>query len=458
MDSAQLHYREALAYLFSTVRYDGRGQKYLNPERSQERMREILARLGNPHRQFRSLHIAGTKGKGSTSAYAESILRHLGYRTGLFTSPHLHTFRERIRVDGQLIGQESLAQLVDRLRPHFDAIPDLSVFDKITALAFQHFADVGVEWGVIEVGLGGRLDSTNVLLPEVCGITRISKDHMNVLGNTLSLIAGEKAGIIKEGVPVYVSPQLKNPRQVIAETATARHAPIHWVEPLRNCPIPLTGRHQQINAAISWGMVADLAERGLLPHYDLNRAAAGLAATRWPGRFELLPGADTIQPPLLVDCAHNVDSINILLTTLRQSYARRPITFVFGANRDKRMLPMVARLLTLSPRLVLVQSRHVKALSTAEILHELQPLIVERARTETPLQIRVASSMSESVQLAAEMTPPDGLLVGTGSVFVTAELREAWDQLHPGVFPPDDWVHYAVDEPDLNVTITSQPR
>jgi dihydrofolate synthase/folylpolyglutamate synthase len=457
VDPALVHYREALAYLFSTVRYDGRGQKYLHPERSQERMREILARLGNPHRQFKSLHIAGTKGKGSTSAYAESILRHLGYRTGLFTSPHLHTFRERMRVDGQLIGQESLARLVDRLRPHFDAIPDLSVFDKITALAFQHFADVGVEWGVIEVGLGGRLDSTNVLLPEVCGITRISKDHMNVLGNTLALIAGEKAGIIKEGVPVYVSPQLKNPRRVIAETAAARQAPLHWVEPLRGHSIPLVGRHQQINAAVAWGMVTDLAERGLLPHYSVDLAAAGLAATRWPGRFELLPGADSIQP-LLVDCAHNVDSINILLITLRQSFAQRPITFIFGANRDKRMLPMVSRLLTLSSRLVLVQSRHAKALSTAEILGELQPLIDERAGTETPLQIRIASSMEESVQLTAEMTPPGGLLVGTGSVFVTAELREAWDRLHPGLFPPDDWVHHAADEPDLNVPLAGRPR
>jgi dihydrofolate synthase / folylpolyglutamate synthase len=457
VDSALVDYQEALAYLFSSVRYDGRGQKYANPERGQERMREILARLGNPHRQFKALHITGTKGKGSTSAYAESILRHLGYRTGLFTSPHLHTFRERIRVDGQLIGQSALAQLVARLRPHFEAIPDLSVFDKITALAFQHFADVGVEWGVIEVGLGGRLDSTNVLLPEVCGITRISKDHMHVLGDTLALIAGEKAGIIKPDVPVYVSPQLKNPHRVIRETAAARHAPLHWVEPLREFSIPLIGRHQQINAAVAWGMVADLAERGRLPHYDVEQAAAGLAATRWPGRFELLPGASAIQPPLLVDCAHNVDSISILLTTLRQHYAGRPITFIFGANRDKRMLPMVERLLAVSPHLVLVQSRHVKALSTGEILQELQPLIAERAHTENSLQVCVASTMAESVQLAAEMKPDD-LLVGTGSVFVVAELREAWNDLHPGVFPPEDWVHYAADEPDLNVPMAGPPR
>jgi dihydrofolate synthase/folylpolyglutamate synthase len=455
-DATLSAYQEALAYLFTPGQSSERGQKYAHPERSQQRMREILDRLGNPHQRYKSIHITGTKGKGSTSAYTESILRHLGYRTGLFTSPHLHTFRERVRIDGQLIGPDQLADLIGRLRPHFDAIPDLSIFDKITALAFQHFAEAGVDWAVVEVGLGGRLDSTNVLLPEVCGITRISKDHMHVLGDTLAQIAGEKAGIIKTGVPVFVSPQLPNPRTVLAATAAARQAPLHQVEPLKTLPIPLAGRHQQINAAIAWQMVADLAARGRLPRYDEAAAAAGLAATWWPGRFELLPGAESIQPPLLVDCAHNVDSINILLTTLRQCYGRRPVTFIFGANRDKRMLPMVQRLLTASPRLVLVQSRHVKALPTAAILDELAPLVAARAHTEKALQLQAASSMVEAIAVASALTPPAGLVVGTGSVFVAAELREAWNQVHPGVFPPEDWVHQTVGEPDLNIPLAGR--
>ncbi|MEZ4635534.1 MAG: folylpolyglutamate synthase/dihydrofolate synthase family protein [Caldilineaceae bacterium] len=440
-------YRDALLYLFSTARYDGRGQKYLHPERSQARMREILERLGNPQQRFQAIHITGTKGKGSTSAYAESILRHLGYRTGLFTSPHLHTFRERVRIDGQLMTKEELPALIERLRPHFEEIPDLSVFDKITALAFQHFADAGVDWAVVEVGLGGRLDSTNVLMPRVCGITRISKDHMHVLGDTLAEIAYEKAGIIKPGVPVFVSPQRSEPHRVLAETAAARHAPIHWVAPLRTPPAPLFGRHQQINAAVAWRMIEDLAQRGELPHYDEDKAAAGLAATWWPGRFELLPDAGTT--PLLVDCAHNVDSINILCTILRQKYRNRPVTFIFGANRDKRMRPMVEHLLDVSPRLVLVQSRHAKALSTQEILREIQPWLAKHdPRASVILE---AASMTEAVTVATSITPPDGLLVGTGSVFVTAELREAWNVLHPNAFPPTDWVHQAADEPDLNV-------
>ncbi len=179
-----------------------------------------------------------------------------------------------MRVNGQLIGRDELAALMTRLRPHFEAIPDLSIFDKITALAFQYFADRGVDWAVIEVGLGGRLDSTNVIQPAACGITRISKDHMNILGDTLKKIAFEKAGIIKEGVPVFVAPQHPSAAAVLTSIAAERHAPLHKVEPLTGVPIPLVGRHQQINAAISWGMVQSVARRGLL-QFDHERAACG---------------------------------------------------------------------------------------------------------------------------------------------------------------------------------------
>ena len=191
-----------------------------------------------------------------------------------------------------------------------------------------------------------------------------------------------------------------------------------------------------------------------LPHYNEADAAAGLAATWWPGRFELLP--DVGRHPLLVDCAHNVDSINILLTALRQAYGARPFTFIFGAGRDKRMRPMVERLLSVSPRLVLVQSRHAKALSTADIRQELQPWIDKHAQAEPVVQVLSAGSMLEAVRLAMQITPADGLLVGTGSVFVTAELREAWDHLYPGAFPAADWVHEAAGEPDLNVPMQAR--
>ena len=180
-----LTYEEAIGILFHDARFDGRAPRSNDPEGRLERMRTVLAALGNPQERFRTVHVTGTKGKGSTSAYTESILRHLGYRTGLFTSPHLHSFRERIRVDGKLISQETCAGLIERALPHLETVPDLTVFGRITVIAFLCFAEAGVDWAVVEVGVGGRLDSTNVVQPAVCGITHVSMDHMHMLGDTL---------------------------------------------------------------------------------------------------------------------------------------------------------------------------------------------------------------------------------------------------------------------------------
>ena len=442
-----LSYEESLAWIFRDVRFTGRGRKYDNPERSLARMREVLEHLGNPQQRFQSLHITGTKGKGSTSAYGESILRHLGHRTGLFTSPHLHSFRERIRVNGELISRDDLACLISRVRPAMDAVEDLSVFDRITALAFQYFADAGVEFAVIEVGLGGRLDSTNVLLPAVCAITRISIDHAHILGDTIAKIAHEKAGIIKAGVPIFSAPQLDEAAQVLADRAAVLAAPLCVVEPLHWDSVPLVGEHQQVNAALSWAMVTNLAQRGLV-RADRAAGEQGLAATRWPGRFEMLPPADDAPFPLLVDCAHNVDSVTLLLATLAQFHPDRPITFIFGANRDKELQPEMELILGYTPRVVLVQSQHPKATPLDELAAQFAQIVSQRTDAGV-VQVVTAPSMTEAVVAASALTPAGGLLVGSGSVFVAAELREAWNTLHPGVFPADDWVHAAAWEPVL---------
>lgn len=447
-----LSYEESLAWIFRDVRFTGRGRKYDNPERSLARMREVLERLGNPQQHFQAVHITGTKGKGSTSAYSESILRHLGYRTGLFTSPHLHTFRERIRVNGQLISRDELAALVSRVREKMEAVEDLGVFDRITALAFQHFADSGVEFAVVEVGLGGRLDSTNVLSPAVCAITRISMDHMHVLGDTIEKIAWEKAGIIKAGVPIFSAPQQDEAAAVLAERAETLGAPYQVVEPLQNDAVPLVGSHQQVNAALAWAMTASLAEQGLI-RADWPTVEQGLAETRWPGRFEMLPDAADAPFPLLVDCAHNVDSVTLLLATLEQFYPDRPITFIFGANRDKELGPEMELILGYTNRVVLVQSQHPKATPLADLFAQFAQIVARREDIGDvqvgDVQVIAAASMAEAIALAGEMTPPGGLLVGSGSVFVAADLREVWNRLHPGAFPVDDWVHAAAGEPVL---------
>lgn len=461
-NSERFSYEESLAWIFRDVRFTGRGRKYDNPERSLARMREILEHLGNPQQRFQAVHITGTKGKGSTSAYAESILRHLGYRTGLFTSPHLHTFRERIRVNGQLISRDELAALVSRVREKMEAVEDLGVFDRITALAFQHFADSGVEFAVVEVGLGGRLDSTNVLLPAVCAITRISMDHMHVLGDTIEKIAWEKAGIIKAGVPIFSAPQQDEAGAVLSARAAELAAPYRVVQPLQNDAVPLVGSHQQVNAALAWAMADNLAERGLI-QADWAAVEQGLAATRWPGRFEMLPDAADAPFPMLVDCAHNVDSVTLLLATLEQFYPGRPITFIFGANRDKELGPEMELILGYTKRVVLVQSQHPKATPLADLSARFAEIVAAAQREDTgDVQVVAAPSMAEAIALAGEMTPPGGLLVGSGSVFVAADLREAWNRLHPGAFPADDWVHAAAGEPVLvppkpAVRSTAQP-
>ena len=201
-------YQDTLDYIFGYVNYEKQVRyPYDAVTFNLSRMEEVLERLGRPQDRFQCVHIAGTKGKGSTSVMVESVLRSAGYRTGIYTSPHLHTFRERIRLGSGLMTKADLVALLDRCKPAIEAVPEITAFEVMTALAFQYFAENGVEWAVLEVGLGGRLDATNVVHPAVCAITSLSYDHVELLGHTLSLIAFEKAGIIKPGVPVVSAPQ-----------------------------------------------------------------------------------------------------------------------------------------------------------------------------------------------------------------------------------------------------------
>ena len=439
----RLTYEEAIGILFHDARFDGRAARSKDPESRLERMRSVLAALDDPQERFRIVHVTGTKGKGSTSAYTESILRHLGYRTGLFTSPHLHTFRERMRVDGQLISQEQCAELIRRALPYLEATPDLTVFGRITVIAFLYFAEAGVDWAVVEVGIGGRLDSTNIVLPEVCGITHISKDHMHILGDSLEEIAAEKAGIIKRRTPVISAPQNPRAKDVLRRVAGDREAPLSEVRHYRRARLPLVGEHQQINAGIAYEMVREL-HRADLVRWDDQLVDSGLVQTRWPCRIEWLPRPAAGGMPLVVDCAHNRDSLEILLETLAATHAGRPFTFVFGVNSDKDIAPMLELAVGASPRIVLVQSRHPKALPVPALREVIGSLPVDEGR-----KVVSAPAMDAAIGTAQEITPSGGYIVGTGSVFVAAELREAWNGLYPGLLPMDDWIHEANTDPSL---------
>ena len=439
-----LSYKDAIGILFGDASFEGRGPKHRNTVGRQERMYRILRALGNPQDSFRAVHVTGTKGKGSTSAYTESILRHLGCHTGLFTSPHLFTFRERIRVAGHLIGQGAFANLVEQALPHFKAIPDLTIFDRITALAFLYFAQAQVEWAVVEVGVGGRFDSTNVLQPAVCGITRISKDHMHILGDTIEEIAEKKAGIIKTGTPVFSAPQRQEARDVLQREARLQTAPLTEVQLYQRADLPLVGRHQQVNAGIAFEMVQELHRLGLVP-WDDQRVNRGLAHTWWPCRIEEMPQPKSDCVPLVVDCAHNIDSLEILLSTLAVIHPQRPFTLIFGVNRDKDITPMLARVMASTAALVLVQSRHPKAMPVPKLREALAAM----QTSSTERTIISAPSMKAALEAGTCITPPQGYLLGTGSVFVAAELREAWNERHPGLFPAHDWIHEANTDPPL---------
>ncbi len=223
-------YQAALDYLYSFVDFSLTHQQNLSPENFDlTRMRELMAALGNPEKSYKTIHIAGTKGKGSVSAFCASALQESAFKTGLYTSPHLKDFEERIQVNREPILQADLVALVEEIKPFIAAIPKLTTFEISTALAFWHFARQNVDIAVIEVGLGGRLDATNVITPLVSVITSISRDHTSVLGDTLSEIAGEKGGIIKPGVPVVLAPQREEPREKLLQIAAEQGSPLTQV-------------------------------------------------------------------------------------------------------------------------------------------------------------------------------------------------------------------------------------
>jgi dihydrofolate synthase/folylpolyglutamate synthase len=458
-------YQDALEFIFSYVSHEkhvrfGEEAAIL----SLDRMHDLLSRIGRPQDRFRCVHIAGTKGKGSTSAMIESVLRCGGYRTGLYTSPHLHTFRERIRLNGALMAKAELVELLADLRPAFEATRGINTFEIMTALAFSYFARRGVEWAVIETGLGGRLDPTNVAAPAVCGITSISFDHVELLGPTLALIAAEKAGIIKSGVPVVSAPQAPEALRVIEQACADRESCLaligrDWTAvgqtatiagqtltlrradgyALPDLQITLTGEHQLDNTAVAVAMLAELRDQGMSLSDDTVQA--GLANARWPGRFEALQR----QPDLIVDCAHNGDSALRLRETLARFFpaaAGRRTALVFGASADKDIPAMLRTLLPAAPadgyalpvKIVLTRSGHPRQADPAQL--------AALAREIAPAcAIAATDSLDAALSDVLAWAAPGDLICVTGSAFVVAQARRAWVARHPRAFPPDDWVY-----------------
>ncbi len=406
----------------------------------------LLARRGDPHRGYGVVLVAGTKGKGSTAVLLASILAAAGRRVGLYSQPHLHSFRERIRVDGQPIGPADFALGVDRLRDDVAALdrgrPDLgalTTYEVATALALDHFARAGIEVAVLEIGLGGRLDAANAVDANLAIITSISYDHMAVLGATLPEIATEKAGIVKPGRPVLTARQRPEVLDVLAATAAGRSAPLGvggrdwtwagdqgalgitaaprpdlWPRPWRHAGlrVPLLGAHQRENAATAVAAAEILLSGGLAP----GDVARGVAATRWPARLEVFRPGGPGGPVVVVDGAHNGDSAAKLAVALREHFRFARLRLILGVGTDKDLPAIVAPLAPLASAAWGTTSRHARSRPAGEVVAVVRAAGVSAAP---------AADTATALRLALAASGPDDLICVTGSLFIAAEAREA---------------------------------
>jgi len=438
-----MNYAAALDFLLSRTDYE-RWPGYNYASRFDlRRTEDLLQRLGNPHLSAKVVHIAGSKGKGSTSAMIAAGLQAAGYKTGLYTSPHLVTLRERIQVDGKPILKRELESLVARMRPHVEAVDhdktygELSTFELLTAAAFMQFQQKAVDFQVLETGLGGRLDATNVITPEVCVITSISLDHTEVLGDTIAKIAAEKAGIIKPGRPVVSSAQAEEAAQVIRETCQKKGArlvsvgsDIVWrkldsnlsgqsleVQGLKGSyriTIPLLGAHQLQNAAAA---VAALEVLGV-PRKSIE---AGLAKTNWPGRLQILRR----RPLLVVDGAHNRDSASKLKEALKEYFHFDHLILIIGTSADKDVSGIVEELAPLANSVIVTRSRHPRAT---------KPEVLAGEFARVGVKAEAAEDITRAVAKALKRAGRKDLICATGSLFLVGEMIEYVKGLHPELY------------------------
>jgi dihydrofolate synthase/folylpolyglutamate synthase len=396
-----------------------------------EAIQRLLDRLECPERRSPSLHIGGTNGKGSAAAMAACMLQAAGYRVGLYTSPHLVDFRERILVNGGMMTEAHLAALTDRVRAVCGTPREPTFFEFTTAMAFQHFAESGVDVAVVEVGLGGRFDATNVLAPVATAITSVGLDHQEHLGTTIGSIAFEKAGIIKPGVPVVVGRVSDEAADVITRVAREREAPLRRLpgdfrvegessalfryEGLKvsygGLACPLAGRHQLENAGCALALLESASERGLPVSEEAMRT--GLRAVRWGGRLETV---DT-HPHMVLDGAHNPDAAAAVadyVREIRRSRLGSRVVLVLGIMRDKDREGILDHLFPLVDEVIVTQARGPRA-TPAE---DLAASVTARGRT-----VHVRPDPADAMTLARRMAAPDDLILLTGSLLLVGEAK-----------------------------------
>lgn len=414
-----MNFNESVEYLYSL------GHETLAMKLGLESVRALAGACDDPQTKFPAVHIAGTNGKGSTAAMTESILRAAGYRTGLYTSPHLISITERIKINGNEIGKEDFARLVTQVRGAgerlvkdglLEAIP--TFFEQITIAAFLYFAESHVELAILEVGLGGRLDATNICEPLVTTITPISFDHQQYLGETLEEIAGEKAGIIKTGIPVIVAPQEEPAMKAITSRAAELGAPLVdcVLQPSLidryDVRLNLRGRHQVTNALTAIQIGKALKEAGW--EITDSEIKYGLENVQWPGRLEMLRPFETA-PSLLLDGAHNPAGVKALRNYLLEGFPGVPITLIFGAMSDKAIAEMMEVLFPIAGKIIVTKVSNRRAAIPDEIVEKAAKFDWEITRTE---------NSSDALDEALRVTPQNRLICVCGSLFLVGEVKE----------------------------------
>lgn len=398
-----------------------------------DRIQDLLSRMGKPERKVDFVHVAGTNGKGSTAAMLASILKYSGMKVGLFTSPHLHSYTERVRVNGEEIPENDVAEILTMMRGHLDQMVQEgrehpTEFEVNTALAFEFFAREKVDLAVVEVGMGGEIDSTNVIIPQLSVITNVGMDHMDYLGSSVKDIARVKAGIIKEGVDVITTADHSDALLVIRETAVEKNAPL-WEEgkdfrtesvefslsgQIFNCTVQntrfndlkinLLGRHQLINASLA---IAAAVKLGV----SSGAIRKGLAEARWPCRLETVRE----KPLIVIDAAHNHHGVLVLVDALKQYWPDQKKVLLLGMLADKEREKVVAELVPLVEKVVVTKPNSPRAGAWQELADFVRPFVKE---------VVLEENISRAVDIAVKLADDDYMVLITGSIYMVAEARE----------------------------------
>ena len=433
-------YQKALRFLATLSDFERlRIVRYNSENFNLERMRTLLRKIGTPQEHFRSVHVAGTKGKGSTCAMIAAMLQANGYKVGLYTSPHLVDVRERIVIDGEMIPQASFARLVRLMESAIARIkPTPTYFDVLTAIAFKYFADHKVDIAVIETGLGGRLDSTNVIRPDVTAITSISHDHMAQLGPTLAHIATEKAGIFKHGIPAVSVVQDPTAEAALKKVAEKVGAPLDFTgqtiefsyrfessrmlgphnriclttpnSKFEHLAVPLIGEHQAINCGLALAVIDRLKSRGIA--INDTRAIEGLSKVTVPGRMEMVSQT----PRVIVDGAHNAASLDAAMKAIGQHIPYDSMVVIFGCCGDKDVPGMLERITSGADKVIFTRIDNVRSADP----HELSARYVELYGK----MAQVAENLEDALAIANRAVTKEDLICITGSFYLVGEAKK----------------------------------